>query len=626
MAKHLLLGAAILCSISMSAENRLFSADRSGGLYLYEDFSSGKMPEFWTPGTACGHGGDKALYKNGLSDQGWAIEQVGMSGYCAVSATLFDCNADVIHETTLTSPLFEVKDAGAFLIWTAKSVYPDFPNSYRVEVLDSENVTEGWTTIATVTDESGAFRTRCFPLDRFVGKKIWVRFTADPGGYMLAIKDVSAGIPNEIRIEAENGIPAYAWYNADGISGEIAFTNVGRSLKFKSIGAYVDVTEIHSEPIDKEIPTGGEYRMKVTLPLKVNESTIYTVNGVSENGTLTEITEGNVFSSYFERTLFVDKGTGMWCNNCPSAILQVDALQRRYGKNIIVADTHVNDILAYESYWQRLKFYSVPYMMLNRNPATASSDTKYFDPELEAPVTAYVRYTSLEKGDKTATVKALISFYGKTDNSADRYRIGYTILRHEDSYPEELSKRFYQQNTYTLPRYEQYYFLPATIPAQLVKEHNVTIDATYAFDGIPNSLPAHIEAYTPVAWETTLSLPDGVDSFDDCTLAAFVLDMEDGGRILNAAAMDFANGLASIEEINEGESTEGPIEICLTGNGNFIVNGAERYTLEIHDIAGNLLLRETGKTGDSHSVNGAKGVLIVTATSDRSRASKLILR
>ena len=80
----------------------------------------------------------------------------------------------------------------------------------------------------------------------------------------------------------------------------------------------------------------------------------------------------------FTRALVVDKATGMWCNNCPEGEGAVENLKERFGSRLILLNTHVQDVLANTPYWDNLKYYSVPRMMLNRIRATEGGNAKKF--------------------------------------------------------------------------------------------------------------------------------------------------------------------------------------------------------------------------------------------------------
>lgn len=89
---------------------------------------------------------------------------------------------------------------------------------------------------------------------------------------------------------------------------------------------------VDRQPVNEGYSTGNvlEYEFEVTPEL--NRSTHYYICGIDGEGNETAIHDDSFFTSYFRRTLLVDKGTGMWCNNCPDGILTLESLQARYGR------------------------------------------------------------------------------------------------------------------------------------------------------------------------------------------------------------------------------------------------------------------------------------------------------
>ncbi len=89
--------------------------------------------------------------------------------------------------------------------------------------------------------------------------------------------------------------------------------------------------------------------------------------------------------------------------------------------------TPIPDRLECQEYWPGLKFYAVPYMMIDRNRQSAGELDNNFDRQLWTPVKAEIVPTSCDVTDYNAEVGFKVRFADDTDNASDRYRIGYVV-------------------------------------------------------------------------------------------------------------------------------------------------------------------------------------------------------
>ena len=597
-----------------------------GAAYYSANFNAAKLPATMEAEALGDAPLDTELYKNGATDRGWTVSQVGTAGYMAVSPTRSSSGAAMSNR--LLTPFFTVEEADAWLRFKARSVYPLFPDSYSVIIREEGG--EEFATLLSVEKENPTLTTRVVSLADYAGKSVQVGFlTTSTDGYMLAVDDITAGTLTDDLFMVENRTPAYTG-NRETCLASGSILNVGGVQEFDRLECTVAGECVSTQELGETLATGESIDFSLPFPATLNERTSYTVSGVRKDGSSVELTSGETFRSWFERRLMLDEGTGMWCNNCPKGIVLIEKLRRQYGDNLIVAVTHANDDLMCTPYWSELGFYAVPYFMLDRNRETAFSDARNFDKELYQPVTAEIRFKECEPGEETASIKARLRFAEDLDNSADRYRIGYTVLR--NGYSAEESVDFYQENSVSTLSGEQYYFLPKKIPAALVKMENVTIDAQYAFAGIANSLPAVIAAGEDVEWEWTLARPSRLDAFDNGTMVAYVIDTEDDGRILNAARLDLDGKFSAVEEIAAAEKSESGIRLSVSADGTCRLTAAEgrgSYEIRAYDVAGNLLTLVSGEAAPTVACRLAlpKGVAIVKADcAGMSATAKALIR
>lgn len=388
---------------------------------------------------------DEELYKTGSTDKGWIPEMVGTYGYMAVCPTR---NADYKPlQSRLVTPAFKVEDSDGWLRWNALSVYPDFPDSYQVGVRE-KGATE-FTTLLTVTDEASRTTTRLLSLAAYAGKEIEVAFTAtSTSGYMLAIGNIYAGTLTEANLEAANATPAYIGADEDAAACG-TMLNAGAPLDIRGFRITAGGETIGSSDEAFTLATGESRDFSVNFDAPLNEPVKYAVVAETADGKEFEIASGTLFRSHFKKLLFVDKGTGMWCNNCPKGILDAETLERRFGDRILIVEAHANDDLANTVYWQNLKFYSAPYFMLDRNRTTCGTSTGKFEDAFYLPVTAGLRQAVCEPGERSANVSVGVTFAEDIDNSDGRYRMAYTIL--SNSFDPEIAVDFYQPTASTRP-------------------------------------------------------------------------------------------------------------------------------------------------------------------------------
>lgn len=521
----------------------------------------------------------ESVYKNGFTAEGWSVQTVDASSYAFVAPS--HSASGLAVESRLSTDPFTVESPDARLRWDAKSMLPGFPETYSVIVTDMADGVS--VSVAEIDAEDCTWQTRLVSLADFAGKNISVSFVCrSVDKYMLAVRDIYAGILESGEWLISDNSNRYASV-AEGAYASGTIRNIGAPMDGVSVVCRSGDLEMTQE-ISGTVETDSSLDYSFELPVALNECTPYIIGIKDKDGNFTRLTSSDVFTSNFVRNLVVDEGTGMWCNNCPDGILVLDKLKREYGDNIIILSCHTgNDVLALSDYWANLKFYAVPYMMLNRNHDTARGDARNFDKEYHAPTVAEIILPeSVSANDGYVSVDATTRFAEGCDNSNGRYKIGYTIVA--DIYRPVMP--FHQENSLTYPRGEQYYFLPSYIPPTLARFDNVALSEEYAFSGLEGSIPASIEAMTDYGYSFGLSLPDNAMDADNVRLVAYILDTE-SGIIMNAASSPVV-GTTAVDQI-ECSSSDGPISVTVTPDRRLLVRGAdnaEMLTITIADAAG----------------------------------------
>lgn len=281
----------------------------------------------------------------------------------------------------------------------------------------------------------------------------------------------------------------------------------------------------------------------------------------------------------FTRNLLVDHGTGMWCNNCPQAEVYVNQLEHQYGDRVIMLNTHVNDALDNLDYWQELKWYDVPRMMLNRIKATEGTNISKFHDYTEAPATfAVAAEANAEETAGPIGIKATVKVSENTDNASDRYRIGYVIT---GNFHEPDNMEFLQKNSCILPTGEVYYFLPERIMPALMYYDDVTLTSESAFTGIGNSLPESLATGEEYEFTMSVALPELLADAKKARAVVFVIDTE-SGEIMNCAQTQVGSGTNRVAAVAEESA-------CIRYiNGSVILNLREGipYILDVFTAEG----------------------------------------
>ena len=322
----------------------------------------------------------------------------------------------------------------------------------------------------------------------------------------------------------------------------------------------------------------------------------------------------------FMRRYLVDIATGMWCVNCPAGDIAVDQLSELYGDRVVTLNTHVNDALGNQAYWDELNWHAVPYLMLNRIKASAGTNTNKFSQYYDQPTSFAIRIDEIPAPQgRTLEIAAHVNVCDAIDNGDGRYRLGYVLT---GDFHDPTNMQFFQNNSCTQPSYGPYYYLPTRIPPELMYYEDVTLTFDAAFSGIEGSLPASMEpgkAYE-VRWQAEVPelLPDAAQA----RVVAYVLDATTG-RVQNTDALRVGERPTGVvSDVHEAGSTA---ILGATREGISVrLPAGEAYRLEIHSVAGALIGTQSG-IGSGHEVvvpyHMAPGIYIITLTTAHTHVS-----
>ncbi|MDE6560559.1 MAG: hypothetical protein K2K75_04175 [Muribaculaceae bacterium] len=321
----------------------------------------------------------------------------------------------------------------------------------------------------------------------------------------------------------------------------------------------------------------------------------------------------------FMRRYLVDKGTGMWCVNCPAGDIAMEQLLEQYGDRVVTVNTHVNDALGNQAYWDMLNWYAVPTMMLNRIRASAGSNTSKFSQYYDQPTSFAIRLDEIPTPQgRMLEMTAHVNVSETIDNGDGRYRLGYVLT---GDYHEPSNPKFVQKNNCNQPSYGPFYYLPSTILPELMYYEDVTLTSEAAFSGIEGSLPALIETGKDYEVRWQAEVPELLPDAEQARVVAYVLDTT-SGEVQNTDALRVGvHHTGGVRDVYQSESSS---ILGATRDGVSVrLTAGDTYCLEIYSITG-IQIGSTHGMGRGYEVlpyQLTPGIYIITLTTANTHTS-----
>ncbi|MDE7409971.1 MAG: hypothetical protein K2N09_08105 [Muribaculaceae bacterium] len=527
--------------------------------------SQGKYPEGVKTENLNGNLPEESWYKRGWTKDGWSTGYYGTTYSVALSPSRITDGS--VCENALTLPSIKIEE-GEWLSWKGCEVYPLFSDSYTVEFRQKGK--ESWIELGEYTEERSIWSTHMIDLSPYQDSEGEIRFVCrSTDGYMLALDNVSIRKPTDHTFISTNKTPKFFATGEleEGIAqAEISVMNTGVPVSGAILNLTAGDKALSSLSDDSYWPTGETRHFRLPLPLTPNERADYTISIEPYEGDCLILEGSFAYCTSFKRHLFVDKGTGMWCNNCPTGTLVIEELEETYGDALIVCETHTNDLLANETYFDNLRYYAIPYMTLNRIATTKGENAAKFDTQICVPTEMEINITGLfVRSDGVLAARGSVSTSEAFTDTDRIFRIGYVLTRDVSGY-EDI--HYYQKNICTLAKEKQYLYLPSRMTFPMCFFPNVTIPSQFsaadenpAFTGIKGSLPESLTPGETYDCEWEIPLPEGFDSFEGMRLAAYVLDA-DNRIIINSTSANI-DDFAGIEEIIQETANPGKENIFM---------------------------------------------------------------
>lgn len=492
--------------------------------YLSTDFSSSRFPTGSIIENADGAELQPYIYANISADEtAWVVKRQGDGyGYCALSPTRNDIPVDAetapAADNRLIFPAVTVETPEAMVVWEAKSLHGDFPETYRVAARESGS--QEWTDLYVCPGESHAWTHHAVSLRDFVGKDVEVAFiSTTQRGFILAIDNVKIGIPpaNVFDVVAEQISPRF-FGEADKPEIRIKVANYGATKNYSEIRLYNLGNIVGSTNLPDGLKFGETKEITFDITdAPLNSKYSFTVLAVSADGSDDAILLNDcwIFCSNFARTSVIDRCSATWCPNCPTMGITTDRIKGIYGDQAIIIEAHVNDVMANAKYSNEYLsdfVRAIPMLVPNheKNRFTYSlNSTDDYSTTLCAETVADVKAEYRIEGNRVF-VDAVPSYASSVSNFS-RYQLKYMLI---GSLHSDTNANLAQQNSASSYKSNQFYMQPSIILPEMMFYHNVVLD-----------------------WSDTPSLTVPASLADDITgfkAIAMVIDMADG-HIVNAA-------------------------------------------------------------------------------------------
>lgn len=493
---------------------------------------------------------------------------------------------------------------------------------------------------------AGDWKSYSVHLDEFAGKNVYLAFVNENNNQsMVFVDNLKVIYKGDFLI----GIMSPSMV-VDKESQEIkAFVKVTGDKTYKSLkatctsldGSFSDTFEANDLSLDKN-SENYVFTFKKELPVEIGKENFYKIT-VTLDGTEYSV-QSSIKNLAFEpvKRVVIEEGTGAWCGNCPLGILAFENLHKIYGDLVIPVAIHNGDVYAYDSYMQYLGMSAFPCGMVNR------IDTIYSPAISESGVYSFVS----AEGNKTfedivrrelaeSALSDLNISHAIYDKSKNLVEIEAT-LKYAMDMPSINQNLLFIVTENGLPGAQKNYLYGNEDPlfgewgkggkyGESVVEidyNEVARKVLGTFSGIPGSVPGNATANQEIKYLYQYQLPANVTDWNNAEVVCVLLD-GNTKRALNAAKLEFSEGVAGIDEASASENA-----VSIYGGDaslNLVFAEDTKAAVAIYDMngtlvgmrnvvaaAGEVLRLETGDLNGLYIVN--------VVTPDSSSVQKVIIR
>lgn len=571
-------------------------------------------------------------YNHMSPESTWFAENIyGTDGYAAVSVSR-RIPADSPTDNWLILPGVHVPSGKACIQWKARSVHHDLPDGYSVMI--SEGDYTQFKAVLTVEEEAYGWTTRVLPLAEYEGKDIRIAFCHNSTNrFAIAIDDIRVGEPEGYSVTARNESPHFIG-SANEAKLKFNITNTGRRIDLKNIILEIENGETYTTPCRKSLDTGEEMTAECSMPVETGKSYAYKAWLEAEDGTKTELPGDILTCSYYPRVMLVEKFTGTWCNSCPSAIPLINRVKDRLGGEAAVIEVHGNtkklDPMSCDQYGISVGVQNYPTVMFNRETTQQNyyDLDHYLETAMASVTNGMVEATAQWTQDGRISIDTKTQFAEDLDNSSDRYRIGILV---KEKHIDNKEQGYTQKNNSSSLKDQEYSYMPGTLTGELISFHDVArcgdtdeeVKALGILNGIRNTLPQTIRAYTDYEKSITADIPENVINKDEL---AVIVTLFNSTKVINAAVI---NEISSPAGVSGARNEESGISITACGDGHKAVLPASApYRMAVYRADGTCVSAKSGNGNTCEIDNGKTlppGLYIVRITQGKAGTNGKIL-
>lgn len=464
---------------------------------------------------------------------------------------------DLPTDNRMITPRLKLPAENVWLKWTARSIHYHLRDGYKVMVSTTGNGYDDFEEVASIAEEEYLWTKHLVSLEKYAGKEVYIAFVHDcQNKYLLAIDDIFVGQPAQAEFIVEDKTPRFV-----GDVGKVAVNGMVRNSgkvcadRLECVTQWGDTLKLVGDGVWM---TGESYDYSFDVPVKVGSATHYKLELAGENGERHTMLEDSVICSYYPRKILLEKATGTWCINCPEMISYIQELEERYGDEIVCTEVHGpegygGDIWAYAPYYTGMKTPNLPTVLFNRHrdkPLYNSSaqSRRILESIVNRPTFAKIEAEASYKGADSVKASAKVTFATEVTG---KFRVGFALIEKTAQ-----TDKMLQINGASSLFHGEYYYLPTTVPADLMWYSNVVRSDNMAFNGLKNSLPAKIEVGVEYRVEASIYVPELVGDKSNLAVVAIVMNYNTD-EVLNVdevRVMEDANTVRPV--VRENTSTD----------------------------------------------------------------------
>lgn len=594
-------------------------------IYLQTDFQGG-IPSDYTVLDRDENPTKAGLRNITFPNGSWVTSLVDSEDDQAAVSSSFSTYNYPVEDWLITPSIYIASDA-ACLRWQARSVHYDFRDGYAVMISVDGTSPADFVELFRIEEEDYYERVRAVPLDAYVGKNVHIAFVHNSTKrFLLAIDDITVGELAPAYV-ADNSTPvSVAGGDAATVEGKIC--NVGSPHAFHAVCKADGVVYLPESLQDVDYAAGESQPYRFVIPTPAEGKVAYSVGVPQESDTLWIVTD-TIYCSAFARRMLVEEYTARWCTSCPDGIMMMHDFEQRFRDAIIPVAAHSSDndpmgdadYSAGMNYW----LFNMPSFMYDRVSSLKSQEARAdgniyraFARAVEAEIDLYrVAMTA----DGSLQAEATVRFAHEFDNTDDRYRVAFIVT--ENTLCVD-SATYNQANHCMLPGNAEFYFLPVNIPGQNMLYTHVARGLSDAFTGVPALLPAATllpdEEYQV---EYLFEIPASVKDLHNISITAVVINSR-SREVLNAcraASIDYSGAVCDARDDGAMQhrviTADGDITVQLTSSSMAVAR--------VYNLDGRLLTQVQGKEVLHLSLQGVRGVFLLTVSDDKGTTYKKIL-